>query len=143
MNALAIVLGNRQVLDGELRNVQPLPKLPALVSTGIPSTLARRRLDIREAEASLHAATAQIGVSVAQLFPSLTLSGQFGLRNSETDWLTDWSSHFYSFGPQISIPIFQGGRLVSSVKLAARSRARRCSIIARRCWTAVMWKMRW
>jgi outer membrane protein TolC len=73
---------------------------------------------VREAEANLHAATAQIGVSVAQLFPSLTLSGQFGLRNSETDWLTDWSSHFYSFGPQVSIPIFQGGRLVSSVKLA-------------------------
>ena len=119
MNALAILLGKPPgALDSELRNVQPLPKLPALVSTGIPSTLARRRPDIREAEASLHAATAQIGVSVAQLFPSLTLSGQFGLRNSETDWLTDWSSHFYSFGPQISIPIFQGGRLVSSVKLA-------------------------
>ncbi|WP_243690241.1 TolC family protein, partial [Cronobacter sakazakii] len=63
-------------------------------------------------------ATAQIGVSVAQLFPSLSLSGQLGMRNSETSYLTDWSSHFYSFGPQISIPIFQGGRLVSSVKLA-------------------------
>jgi NodT family efflux transporter outer membrane factor (OMF) lipoprotein len=145
MNALAILLGKPPgALDGELRNVQPLPKLPALVSTGIPSTLARRRPDIREAEASLHAATAQIGVSVAQLFPSLTLSGQFGLRNSETDWLTDWSSHFYSFGPQISIPIFQGGRLVSSVKLARAQQGRRCSIIARRCWKRwVMWKMRW
>ncbi|WP_316554760.1 TolC family protein, partial [Klebsiella aerogenes] len=89
-----------------------------IVQTGIPSTLARRRPDVREAEANLHAATAQIGVSVAQLFPSFTLSGQFGLRNSETNWLTDWSSHFYSFGPQVSIPIFQGGRLVSSVKVA-------------------------
>lgn len=119
MNALAILLGKPPgALDSELRNAQPLPKLPEIVPTGIPSTLARRRPDVREAEASLHAATAQIGVSVAQLFPSLTLSGQFGLRNSETDWLTDWSSHFYSFGPQISIPIFQGGRLVSSVKLA-------------------------
>ncbi|NCF04341.1 efflux transporter outer membrane subunit [Kosakonia sp. MH5] len=119
MNALAILLGKPPgALDDELRNAQPLPALPEIVPTGIPSTLARRRPDVREAEASLHAATAQIGVSVAELFPSLSLSGQFGLRNSETNWLTDWSSHFYSFGPQISIPIFQGGRLVSSVKLA-------------------------
>ncbi|AMO48672.1 Efflux transporter, outer membrane factor lipoprotein, NodT family [Enterobacter sp. FY-07] len=119
MNALAILLGKPPgALDSELRNPQPLPALPDSVPTGIPSTLARRRPDVREAEASLHAATAQIGVSVAQLFPSLSLSGQFGLRNSETNWLTDWSSHFYSFGPQVSIPIFQGGRLVSSVKLA-------------------------
>jgi len=119
MNALAILIGKPPgALNAELRAVQPLPKLPDIIQTGIPSTLARRRPDVREAEANLHAATAQIGVSVAQLFPSLTLSGQFGLRNSETDWLTDWSSHFYSFGPQVSIPIFQGGRLVSSVKLA-------------------------
>lgn len=119
MNALAILLGKPPgALDAELRNPQPLPTLPDLVATGIPSTLARRRPDVREAEANLHAATAQIGVSVAQLFPSLSLTGQFGLRNSETNWLTDWSSHFYSFGPQVSIPIFQGGRLVSSVKLA-------------------------
>ncbi|WLI78441.1 efflux transporter outer membrane subunit [Kosakonia sp. H02] len=119
MNALAVLLGKTPgALDSELRTTQPLPALPDIVPTGIPSTLARRRPDVREAEASLHAATAQIGVSVAQLFPSLTLSGQFGLRNSETNWLTDWSSHFYSFGPQVSIPIFQGGRLVSSVKLA-------------------------
>lgn len=119
MNALAILLGKPPgALDSELRSPQALPKLPEVIPTGIPSTLARRRPDVREAEASLHAATAQVGVSVAQLFPSLTLSGQFGLRNSETDWLTDWSSHFYSFGPQVSIPIFQGGRLVSSVKLA-------------------------
>lgn len=119
MNALAILLGKPPgALDSELRAVQPLPELPEIVPTGIPSTLARRRPDVREAEANLHAATAQIGVSVAQLFPSLTLSGQFGLRNTESGWLTDWSSHFYSFGPQISVPIFEGGRQISSVKLA-------------------------
>lgn len=119
MNGLAILLGKTPgSLDSELRRAQPLPALPDIVATGIPSTLARRRPDVREAEANLHAATAQVGVSVAQLFPDLTLSGQFGMRNSEADWLDDWSSHFYSFGPQVSIPLFQGGRLVSSVKLA-------------------------
>ncbi len=119
MNGLAILLGKPPgALDGELQASKPLPALPEIVPTGIPSTLARRRPDVREAEANLHAATAQIGVSVAQLFPSVSLSGQFGLRNSEASWLTDWSSHFYSVGPQVSIPIFQGGRLVSSVKVA-------------------------
>lgn len=119
MNGLAVLLGKPPgSLDSELQNAQPLPKLPDIIPVGVPSTLARRRPDVREAEANLHAATAQIGVSVAQLFPSLSLTGQFGLRNSEADYLTDWSSHFYSFGPQLSIPIFQGGRLVSSVKVA-------------------------
>ena len=96
MNGLAILLGPPGALDAELQSVQPMPALPDIVQTGIPSTLARRRPDVREAEANLHAATAQIGVSVAELFPSFTLSGQFGLRNSESNWLTDWSSHFYS-----------------------------------------------
>lgn len=119
MNGLAILLGKTPgALDNELSQPAPLPPLPNIVAAGVPSTLARRRPDVREAEAQLHAATAEIGVSVAQLFPSLTLNGQFGLRNSDAGQLADWSSHFYSFGPQLSIPIFQGGRLVSSVKLA-------------------------
>ncbi len=98
-----------------------MPALPDIVQTGIPST-ARRRPDVREAEANLHAATAQIGVSVAELFPSFTLSGQFGLRNSESNWLTDWSSHFYSFGPQVSIPIFQAVGWSPALRWRARSR---------------------
>ncbi len=119
MNALAVLCGEMPgALDGELMNPEVLPKVPDIVAVGVPSTLARRRPDIREAEANLHAATAQIGVSVAQLFPSLSLTGQFGLRNSESNYLADWSSHFYSYGAQLSIPIFEGGRLVSSVKVS-------------------------
>lgn len=76
---------------------------------GVPSELARRRPDVRAAEASLHAATASIGVSVAQLFPSLSLSGQFGVRNSDASYLDRWSSNFYSFGPSITLPIFREG----------------------------------
>ena len=51
----------------------PVPAVPPEVSIGLPAELARRRPDIREAEANLHAATAQIGVAVADLFPRLTL----------------------------------------------------------------------
>lgn len=145
MNGLAILLGKPPgALDAELQSAQPMPALPDIVQTGIPSTLARRRPDVREAEANLHAATAQIGVSVAELFPSFTMSGQFGLRNSESNWLTDWSSHFYSFGPQVSIPIFQGGRLVSSVKVARAQQGAAVLDYRQTVLTALgMLRMRW
>ncbi|MDJ0034372.1 efflux transporter outer membrane subunit [Pantoea allii] len=124
MNGLALLLGKTPgALDAELSEPKSLPTLPAFVSVGIPSTLARRRPDIRQAEATLHAQTAEIGVSVAQLFPSLSLTGQLGVRNTDVSYLDDWSSHFYSVGPSLSIPIFQGGRLVSSVKLARAQQA--------------------
>jgi NodT family efflux transporter outer membrane factor (OMF) lipoprotein len=95
-----------------------LPNPPATVPVGLPSTLARRRPDIRQAEDTLHAATAQIGVAVASFYPDVSLSGSYGLRNTGTRYLTDWSSNFYTFGPKVSIPIFQGGSLVANVRLS-------------------------
>ena len=124
MNGLAVLIGKPPgALDAELSASKAMPKLPAAVPVGVPSELARRRPDIRQAEASLHAATANIGVSVAQLFPSVSLTGELGVRNTHANYLDNWSSHFYSFGPSVSIPIFQGGRLVSSVKLARAQQA--------------------
>jgi len=124
MNGLAVLLGKTPgALDNELMTVKALPALPGLVPVGIPATLARRRPDIRQAEATLHAQTANIGVSVASLFPDLSLTGQLGVRNTDASYLDDWSSHFFSMGPSLSIPIFQGGRLVSSVKLARAQQA--------------------
>jgi len=124
MNGLAVLLGKTPgALDAELSTPKALPPLPQFVPVGIPSTLARRRPDIRQAEATLHAQTAEIGVSVAQLFPSLSLTGQLGVRNTDVSYLDNWSSHFYSYGPSLSIPIFQGGQLVSSVKLARAQQA--------------------
>ena len=124
MNGLAVLLGKTPgALDNELMNSKALPTLPKMVAVGVPSTLARRRPDIRQAEATLHAQTANIGVSVADLFPSLSLTGQLGVRNTDASYLDDWSSHFFSVGPALSIPIFQGGRLVSSVKLARAQQA--------------------
>ncbi len=124
MNGLAVLLGKTPgALDNELFAPKAMPALPQIVPVGIPATLARRRPDIRQAEATLHAQTANIGVSVAQLFPSLSLTGQLGVRNTDVSYLDNWSSHFYSVGPSLSIPIFQGGRLVSSVKLARAQQA--------------------
>ena len=124
MNALAVLIGQPPgALDGELAIAKPLPRLPELVAVGIPAQLTRRRPDIRAAEANLHAQTANIGVSVAQLFPSLSLTGQLGVRNTDISYMDNWSSHFYSIGPGINLPIFEGGRLVSNVKLARAQQA--------------------
>jgi len=118
-HALAVLTGRTpEALDAEFGEIGALPALPPQVPVGLPSTLARRRPDIRSAEASLHAATAQIGVSVASLFPDISLAGSYGLRNLGTRYLFDWESHFYTFGPSVSIPIFHGGALVASVRLS-------------------------
>jgi NodT family efflux transporter outer membrane factor (OMF) lipoprotein len=118
-HALAVLSGQTpEALDTQLGETGELPRLPAVVPVGLPSTLARRRPDIRNSEDALHAATAQIGVAVASFYPDISLSGTYGLRNTGTRYLFDWSSNFYTFGPKISIPIFQGGALVASVRLS-------------------------
>lgn len=123
-NALAVLLGlTPGALDAELSAPAAIPAVPQMVPVGVPSTLARRRPDVRQAEAQLHAATAQTGVSIAQLFPDVSLSGQFGTRATDGDYIGRWASRFWSIGPSVSLPIFQGGRLIENVKLAKAQQA--------------------
>lgn len=118
-NALALLVGAEPgALDAQLMPHAPLPALPPTIAVGLPSTLARRRPDVRQAEAQLHAATAGVGVAVAQFYPDITLTGQIGTRASNASDLTRWSHLFYSFGPAVSLPIFQGGALVANLHMA-------------------------
>ena len=76
------------------------------------------RPDIREAEAQLHAATADIGVAVADFYPSVKLNGtnvEFNALDLKDLW--KGSSLQYVLGPSLSIPIFDGGRLKSTMEL--------------------------
>jgi NodT family efflux transporter outer membrane factor (OMF) lipoprotein len=119
MNTLSVLIGEPPgTVDAMLATPAPLPTLPQMVGIGVPSTLARRRPDIREAEAQLHAATANVGVAVASFYPDISLTGSLGLRALDASYLTDWASHFYSIGPSISLPIFQGGRLTAGLRVA-------------------------
>lgn len=93
---------------------QPMPRYAA--KAGIPADLIRNRPDIRRAERSLAAATAQIGVAESQLYPALTLDGTIGASrviSAATGNLTTWS-----FGPTLILPIFNGGALRAQVDLA-------------------------
>ena len=118
-NQLAVLTGRSPgALDAELSIPAPLSVHGGFVGVGLPTSLARRRPDIRQAEANLHAATANTGVAVAMFYPDLSLSGDLGLRAIDVSYLTRWASHFYSGGPSLSLPIFQGGKLTGNLRLA-------------------------
>jgi outer membrane protein TolC len=52
------------------------------------------------------------------MYPDISLTGSFGLRNTASNYLFNWSSKFYSAGPSVSVPLFQGGALIGNVKIA-------------------------
>jgi outer membrane protein, multidrug efflux system len=111
INQLSQLLAREpEALRGELDKPAPLPSVPAIVPISLPADLARRRPDIREAEANLHAATAQIGVAVADLFPRLTLAADGGFQSETAGKLLEWASRFASMGPTLDVPVFDRGR---------------------------------
>ncbi|WP_225032024.1 efflux transporter outer membrane subunit [Paraburkholderia sp. XV] len=119
MNGLAYLIGAAPgALDSELAAPSAIPPGPPTIPVGLPSTLARRRPDIRRAEAALHSATANVGVAVAQFFPDVALTGQIGTRSTNARDLARWSHLFWSFGPSVSLPVFEGGALVSNLQLS-------------------------
>jgi NodT family efflux transporter outer membrane factor (OMF) lipoprotein len=121
INALSLLLDEPPgSLRNELARAKPVPPVPPRVPLGIASELARRRPDIREAEAQLHAATADIGVAVADFYPSVKLNSSnanVGLNALDLKDLWKGSSLQYVLGPSLSIPIFDGGRLKSTLQL--------------------------
>ncbi len=118
INAIGLLVGEYPgALEAELVPPTGVPEVPALVPVGLPSELARRRPDIRQMEAQLHAATASIGAAKADFFPKITLSGSAGFQALQFKDLGNWGAGTYSFGPSISIPIFEGGRLLGTLAL--------------------------
>ncbi len=118
INALSFLLAEAPgALRAELIRPGAVPPVPPRVPVGVPSELARRRPDIRQAEAQLHAATADIGVAVADFYPKVTLDGSIGLQALKAKDLGNWGARQYGLGPTISIPIFEGGKLRATLAL--------------------------
>ncbi len=118
INALSLLLGEPpRALQSELETAEPVPPTPAVIPVGLPSELVRRRPDIVEAEANLHVATANIGVAVANFFPSFDLLGLFDIQSTQTQDLFTLASRTYLLGGMVSVPIFQGGKLVDTLHL--------------------------
>jgi outer membrane protein, multidrug efflux system len=120
-NQISLLLGKNP--DGVIRGRKFMEQeMPPEVPTGLPSALLERRPDIRAAEQALIAANANIGVAKAAYFPQLTLSGLLGGQSTQLSSLFSGPNSAWTFVPQISQPIFAGGRLKSGVKLAEAQR---------------------
>ena len=91
---------------------------PPSVPPGLPSSLLERRPDIRAAEQNLVAANAIIGVAKAAYFPRISLTGFLGFQSTELSSLFSGSTNAWQFFPQVTQPIFNGGRIRSNVRLA-------------------------
>jgi NodT family efflux transporter outer membrane factor (OMF) lipoprotein len=113
MHRLAILSGYQPGdLSEELSQATPLPYLPCEEPLGIPSELLRRRPDILKAEKELAAATEQVGVAIAALFPRLSLQGFIGDISAFCSGGLTWFA-----GSQFLMPIFNSKLLQQDVKI--------------------------
>jgi NodT family efflux transporter outer membrane factor (OMF) lipoprotein len=116
--ALSILLDRPPAaLLEDLSRPGAVPIAPPEVPVGLPSDLLRRRPDVKSAEAGLHQAAALIGVAVADFYPQFSLTGSLNYQSSLARDLFSGGSGIYSFGPQVTWPIFSGGSTVSSWRL--------------------------
>jgi len=126
MHRLAILLAQSpESLFTELQGATAIPRVPSPLLVNIPSELLRQRPDIRAAERRLAAATAEIGVATADLFPRFSLTGRLGLQNKSLANLVTTGSRFWSFGPAIDLSLFDQGekRAVVDITKARRDSA--------------------
>lgn len=97
--------------------------LPQAIPVSLPSALVKRRPDIQAAEAVLHADTAMVGVATAKLYPDIRLVAGLTQEGLTPGSLFGFNDTAYSFGPQLTAPIFEGGMLRAD-RRAAQAQAR-------------------
>jgi NodT family efflux transporter outer membrane factor (OMF) lipoprotein len=116
IHALGVLTGSTpEALAPQFTTTVSLPAPPA-IPAGLPSDLLRRRPDIRAAERELAAATADIGVAVADLYPRISLTAAPALVSTALGSLLEWGSRSFSAGAALDWPIFDGGRRRANVE---------------------------
>jgi multidrug efflux system outer membrane protein len=121
-NALTLLVGTP--VPGDLLPDAPVQSVSAMrdIPPMLPSDVLQRRPDVLQAEHLLQAANANIGAARAAFFPSISLTGAFGTASARLGGLFDSGSRAWSFTPQISLPIFDGGLNRSNLDLANADR---------------------
>lgn len=116
-HALALLVG--EAPEG-FRVVPQAKDIPEALhpDTGLPSQLLERRPDVVAAEARLRAANDNLGVARAAWFPSFNLAGNFGYGNTGYGQFLSAPNRVWSFGPGVSLPIFNGGQIAAANDLA-------------------------
>ena len=97
--------------------------VPTAIPVTLPSALVHRRPDILAAEAQLHVDTALVGAATARLYPDVRLTGSFNQEGVTPGSLFDYAASAYSFGPSLTLPLFDGGASRAD-RRAAQAQAR-------------------
>jgi multidrug efflux system outer membrane protein len=124
-NALQLLVGAAlpdELLPSGLNEALEAIAMNGNLPSGLPSDLMQRRPDVAEAEHTLRAANANIGAARAAFFPTVTLTSSGGTESLELSSLFKAGSAVWSFAPQISLPIFTGGRNRANLDSAVISR---------------------
>jgi len=121
-NLLVLLIG--APLPADLPDVRKLTQLEMLadVPEGLPASLLERRPDIQAAEHRLKAANANIGAARANFFPTFSLTGALGSMSYEYSNLFTGRAEFWQFLPQVYLPIFDTGRNMARLDVAATER---------------------
>ena len=113
------------VLAGRFPNQAPAEKfelsslqLPEELPVSLPSQLVAQRPDVLQAEANLHAASAQIGIAIANRLPNITLTANAGSTALALDQLFSSGTGFWGLGAAATAPLFQGGTLLHQERAA-------------------------
>jgi multidrug efflux system outer membrane protein len=124
VHRLEVLLGQQPgTLKSELSKTEVIPTTPPSVPVGLPSELLLRRPDVASAERQLAAATADIGVAKADLFPKFYLTGVAGLESiSASDWFSA-GARFWSVGPTVQWRIYDAGRIRANVRIHTAEQA--------------------
>ncbi|TCS39268.1 multidrug efflux system outer membrane protein [Paucimonas lemoignei] len=122
INALRLLVGAPigndllpQGFDIAVSGIAPLP-------AELPSQVLLRRPDVLQAEHILRSANANIGAARAAFFPTISLTGSVGTASNALSGLFDAGTRIWSFVPQLTLPIFQGGRLNANLGAATAER---------------------
>lgn len=123
IHALGVLLaGDPESLTSELAQAERIPAIPATMPAGLPSELLRRRPDIRAAERSLAAATAEVGVAVANLYPKFNLLAAASFTSNSLDGLIS-SDNLNRVGAGfIRWPLLEGGRTRAGIRVSDEQR---------------------
>lgn len=123
VHRLGVLLGKPPAtLEDRLKGGGPIPSPKMNVSVGIPANILISRPDVRLAERQLAQYTAKIGQAEANRYPSISLTGDISSSAASIGDLAKKSSIGWTFGPTLTVPIFQGGQLKAAVDVAKAER---------------------
>jgi multidrug efflux system outer membrane protein len=113
---LAVLTGvlDLKLAEGDIKNL-PIPPVPP---AGLPSSLLEARPDVRQAEQDMIAANAKIGVAKAALFPTISLTANYGGESAELGDILKSAARIWTGGLSLNLPIFDSGRLNARVDQA-------------------------